>query len=390
VSKAKAKERRKKRSLARRRAETHKSGFSTTSIRIPDGMKFWKYSDVNRISIIPYVAGKGNPECDPGDLYYERTYWVYRNVGIEEKTYICSHKTFGKPDFIKEELARITENSTASTEQEKEELKKTIKALSPKERQLFLIYDHDNPSDGLQLWDFSYHQFGKLLDDRIDKSEEEDGWDLFYFADEDGMILRLTMSENKPYGFSASAIDFSPRRDPLPDDIVNHGVCLDDLLVETSYEELKNIYLGVPLDERGGGESSDKGRGRKAKKEEPENDDEPDDDTETEPELEEKPKPKPKPKKEKKAEPVAEDYGIEKDSRVKYKSQEWTVVKVSGDGTSLTLMSDDDEIEKAIGPDEVVVVGDQDDEAQPPFDGNDEDDSDTKEGGGDEWDEDWD
>lgn len=319
-----------KTSTARRRAETHSSGFETTCFRMPDGVSFYSPDEgVALVDIVPYIVGDGNPFAEKGDLHYERTYWRYNRIGADEKPYVCSSKTFGKPDFIQEWRQR---------ESKVEESTEMVKLLTPKERQLFLIWDHKAKEKGIQLWEYSYHQFGKLLDERIKTSEESEGWDQFYYADPGGYTLRLTFTEEKPYGIKVTAIDFKPRDDDyvMPDKIKNHGICLDDILIEVPYEKLKSIFLM--------GEDDGSHRSEKAKSEDREPEKAP---------FDEEPEAKPA----KKHIPTAEEYGLSKGDLVTYNGRRYSIMKISGDGTSLTLYDDnDDSVEKGVGAEEVEKV----------------------------------
>jgi len=200
---------------------------------------------VHSIDIVPFTAKNGNPFADDGELYYERTYWTYRRVGPDEKDYVCSSKTFGESDYIQEYRQKESRNPNADPDY--------LKSLEPKERQLFFVYERSHPEKGLQLLEMSYHTFGKLLDSRIKNSPEERGWDLFYFPDDEGFTLEITVSESSGgmYKFNeVTAIDFIARRNPLPEDIVNHGHCLDDFLVKTPYEKLRLAFMGISEDSK--------------------------------------------------------------------------------------------------------------------------------------------
>ena len=355
-----------KKSTARRRADQHSSGYETTILKIPEGLSFYKLEKgTHIIDIVPYTVGAGNPFADEGELHYERTFHIYRSIGIEEKSYISSSKTFGKPDYIQE--WRNTESKNPDVDSD------TLKQFAPKERQIFLVYDHSEPEKGLKIWECSWFLFGKALDSRISNSDDEDGWDLFYYTDDDGMSLKLTVEEEIGGGYKfnkVTGIDFRKRKKPLPDEIINHDICLDALLIETKYEDLKRIFKGGDAKEDEDKTSSDDN--------EPEETDDMDDegfpDEKTEPEK----------KKEKKKEiSTAKDKGLSKGDDVTYDGEKYAIFKISKDGTSLALVDDDGEIVKAIGVDEVTLVEVDEPEA------NDEPEKSDKSSDDDEWDE-WD
>jgi len=351
---SKAKERRgKKKSAARRRAAEHSSGYSTSVLKMPEGWSFFEMKEgIKSIDIIPFKAKDSNPFASAGEEYYERTFWIYRKIGAEEKSYCAIGKTFGKKDPIQDWKAEQADNPDADPV--------VLKALVPKERQLFIVHDHSDPGK-LKLWEVSHHTFGKLLDSRVDNSTEESGWEFFYCADEDGMTLRCTFEENTGGSFKfveCTAIDFLPRGELAPE-LANHGQCLDDLLVEKSYKDMKNIFLCVSEDD---GEDDDvEGDGGSTVEE----DDEPAVETNNVKKEEKESPKKEKAKKESKpgpeeGYPLAEDFGLSRGDSVTYKGEKCTILKVSKDGTSLTLENETtEEIEGGVGPEEVYKGGEE-------------------------------
>ena len=326
-------------SAARRRAETHSTGFETTMIRIPEGLSFFEAeAGIRTIDIVPFTAGKGNPFAEPGELYYERTFWCWRRIGAEEKSYCCLHKTFGEKDPVQEWKTQEAKNPNAD--------QKYLKDLSPKERQLFLVLDQKDQTK-IQIWDVSHHLFGKLLDSRIKNSDERMGWDQFYFPDSDGMSLRLTFEEMSGGGYSwmdVTAIDFIPRDGAIPDKIANHGSCLDDLLVKTPYNDLRRIFLDV-----GGDEETSTPAARKEEKRE-----------ESAQKKEESKREEPAQKKEappekKEESPSAGELGLRAQDEVIYQKTLQTIAKIAPDGT-LTLMDADDNLTKGVLPNAVKKV----------------------------------
>ena len=310
-------------SAARRRAEQHESGFETTLFRMPEGMGFFALTPgVHEIDILPFKAGKGNPFADIGELYFERTFYCYRNVGIQEKRYAAPCK-LGLPDFIQDWKKKMANNSSVDPE--------LIRSYTPKERQMFLVRDKKEP-DKIKLLECSFFGFGKLLDNRVQNSPEDSGWDMFYYPDETGMSLRLTVTEEQmgTGKFNkVTAIDFMPRKTGLPANLANHGICLDDILIIPSYEALREVFLGT-IDPVLGGTRSDA-------KEETTSGSESTEKTETK-------------KEEPKVTHTAAKYGINKGDEVRYNGELHTVLKISPDGTALTLSDANDELVFAVCP----------------------------------------
>ncbi len=315
-------ERKRKRAGSAKRDQKHQEGGNWTSITLPEGLKLWqpKAGQSYRVDIIPFEAGEGNPHADPGEWYYERTYYRHAGIGPDNGLYCCLSRTFRKPCPICEYRANLSNDPDAN-----EEAEKMIKDLAPKERQLFLILDHKNTEDGVQLWEFSYHNFGKLLDfDRRDAEEDEDY--IKNFDDErGGAALRISFSEEKfggrPFA-KAQSIKFTPRPNGLDSELLGHGICLDKLLKEMPYDELKAIFLQT------GGSSDDK------------------------PQQGETQQPESRQWK------TAEECGIRRMDEVVYNGEICMVSRVSPDGTSLTLIDPDDEVIKAVASADVTKAED--------------------------------
>jgi len=248
MSNKKKKEKRNKRSTsaaAKKRAETHKTGFDNTAFEMPDDVKQFalKSDKAVRLDIIPYEVGEDNPWADKGQLHYERTYWVHRGIGVDSTSYICLAKTCGDPCPICEHRAKLAKDSNADED--------LIKDLAPKERQLFNVINTKEKNKGVQIWEISFHLFGKRLDKEIQNSDEDDGYEKFAEL-ENGFTLKCGVDE-KSFGgksfYEVSSINFKPRDDDYDEDILEQTTCLDDILIIKDYDDLKEIFLQTKDDD---------------------------------------------------------------------------------------------------------------------------------------------
>ena len=316
---------RKKTSTARAMAEKS-GGFTSNTVSRPGTLEFFEAKPgVVEMDIVPFLAGKGNPNAEAGELHFERTFYVYKDIGggeVKKSWYCCPKATFGQPDPIAEWMNQAGPDVDQALKD----------SLKPKKRQLFLVWLIEEQK--LKLWDVSYYLFGEKLDSRIKNAKDSLDWDLFYFADQDGLTLSVTIETGKGGRFNeATAIDFLPRENPIPDGIVNHGHCLDEFLVSTPYNKLKSAFLGMGDD----------------------GDDQPAMEKTTAPEETKSVEPEPEPEKAA-SYPVAGDYGIKKGDDVHYNGRKCQVMKISKDGTSLLLSDDEtDDMTPGVGPDEVVT-----------------------------------
>lgn len=347
---------------AKKWANEHESGFSSTSLKVPEGVNFFSFKKAGtyKIDIIPFTAGEGNPNADEGTLHYERTYFSHRNIGPNEDTYVCPAKTFGKKCPICEARAKLARDPDSDEEY--------VKSLKPKERQLWNVFDHSEPDKGVQILDYSDWLFGKHLRAKINNADSGDGYELFADPD-DGFTLKIGATEEKSGGYtfrSCTDIEFKARKEPLSDEVLNAATCLDKCLIEMDYAKLKAIFNQEDRDVKKDVAASN-GKHRSA-----------DDDDDTPPKRPAARKPtdddddddKPAAKPGKKN--LAEAKGLELGMMVKHDDHgTCTITKVSRDGTSLTLEDEDGDIHTAIGPDEVEPKGktkpadDDDDEPAP-------------------------
>lgn len=238
---------------AKTRLDTHQAGgVDFNTITIPSGVDLFSVDNAGdiRIEIIPYTVPPkaNNPYGSPGNLWYERTYYTHRGIGVNSESYTCPAKTYGLPCPICEERARINRDPDGD--------KDIAKALAPKERQLWWIYNHAQPDKGLQLWEISHHNFGKLLDAKARSADPGDNWE--YFADPSmGFTVKATFTEEQMGStkfYKAAVIDFKRRDSSLTQLITqlvsNVPAALDDVIRILPYEQLKGIFWQQPQQEQ--------------------------------------------------------------------------------------------------------------------------------------------
>jgi len=367
---ARREERDRKRAGSGRRDSQHKSGGDWTTITIPDGVTMFQPKEgTYRLDIIPYKVGKGNPYADEGLWYYERTFFNHRGIGPNNDSYVCAAKTANGRCPVCDYRAKLARDPDSD--------EKLIDSLKPKERQLWLVYDHKDADKGVQLWEVSHHLFGKLLD-KLRKGAEDDEDHVRNFDDpEAGATLKVTFSEESSGKYSfieAVGIEFKPRPNGLDSELLDHGICLDEVVKILPYDKVKAILLQTD-DESDSDDDDDDEPAPKKPKAKPKKDDWDDDDEdepapkkkpkkvvskdEDEDEDEDEPAPKKKPKRTSPPDDTttADEKGLEEGMMVK--TEGWgicEITRISQDGTSLTLKDEDDELHKAVGVDDVELI----------------------------------
>ena len=242
-----------------RRENMSHGGFESTAFKIPNGMRLYAYKPGKLLfDLLPYVVGEGNPAADPGTLHYERTYYTHRGIGPNNTSYCCLARNWKKKCPVCEELARLArdpENSEADA--------KAIKAKMAKERQLMLLKE---PKEPVALFDVSYHLFGKKLQATLDLADRGDPCKRFYHLTK-GMSLRVvaakaSMGQNS--FAEAEVIQFVERQRQYKEEILDKLPCLDDLLIQVPYKELKDIFMsGSVLTEEGDDDDEEPKKKRK-------------------------------------------------------------------------------------------------------------------------------
>lgn len=227
---------------AHRRLEEHKSGFQSSVFQLPESCQFFSLKDtgVKRLDFLCYPVGEGNPYADAGMLHYERTFFVHSGIGADSRSYVCPAKTFNSKCPICEFRLKGAKDKDLDD--------KTIKSLLPKERQLWILYDLEDLERGVQIWEVSFHTFGKKLDSLIRSADPEDNY--AFFADpEDGMTVKASFERKTAEGihpfFDTVSIEFKRRSKQYSEEFCHGLPCLDDLLIVLPYDKLQSVFLGV-------------------------------------------------------------------------------------------------------------------------------------------------
>lgn len=351
-----------------------KDGFESTSVKLPEGVSFFapKKEGTYRLDILPYVIQEdgANPHAlldddspaPAGAWYYERTYFMHRDIGVNEDAYVCPRESYHPPQKCPICIHKTKLRHDPHTDS------KLLDALEPKQRQLWNVIDLDDKKKGVQVWDVSWHLFGKQLRTKVQAKARYQN----FFMPQGGLTVEVTLKEKHPPGYAkpfmeVAGIEMEPRED-YDDDIVDKTVDLDAALVQVDFDKLHAIYHHLDAADANGHAPAAKGKpGKptpKAREEEPEDED---DDQDEELELDEgeedeaPPAPKKKGGPARKGEPTAADYGIEVGDAVVHGDYgECRVTRISKDGTAIYLETEDDGTVSA-GPDEVEKA-----EASPP------------------------
>ena len=152
-----------------------------------------------------------------------------------------------------------------------------IKALKPKEREVYNVIATKDDPDKILLWDVSSYLFGRTLEEELRKGPDE-------YADfaelEGGYTLKVRFGEKKmgkTTFLETTRIDFK-EREKYDEGILDDVVDLDSILNVLDYAKLSAVFYGAdeepqkPADEektsrRGRDESTDKGEEKSSRRE---------------------------------------------------------------------------------------------------------------------------
>lgn len=203
----------------------------------------WKCSeDEHFIDIIPYIAGSQHPSVKEGKLACNLDFYVHRKVGVNEDSYVCLARTFGKKCPICDEQAEIRKQDDYD--------EKYVKSLNPTRRVLYNIVVRDNDKEerkGIQLFEVSHWLFEKEL---AELSKKPRGGGFITYSDpDDGKTLCFRKKGNGPTNTEYKAFQFFDRNEPISDEILDTALSLDELIHLPTYEEVKNAFFGLESDE---------------------------------------------------------------------------------------------------------------------------------------------
>lgn len=333
-------------------AKSQAKGSSTSAIKLPEEFEFYKLEQGTHIvDFMLYRAGSHNKRADKGFEHFELEYGVHRIKKPDGTTgvFCCSWVCFEKPCYC---CKWINDHGrTADPE--------VLKSLRVSTRHLWVI--NDKPGDKknkLKVLDTGHYNrgsgFGEQIADAITARPDKYG----NFADPvEGLKAQLTVKELTFPGVKYNGLtrlDFIERNYEYPESVIDKAPCLDDCLVETPAKTFQQLLDQEPEDED---EDEDEDTVEQ-------NVDEDDDDQDeksvksrkkSEPEEDDDDSASSKGKKGK-SDPTAKELGLKVGMLVMYRKNEYEIIKISGDGTSLTIEDEEGAQMRAIAPEDVMKV----------------------------------
>jgi hypothetical protein len=230
---------------------------SNRYLQFPKGISSFSLKENTRkveMDLLPYIVSDAkhpdHNEIAVGDLWYRRPYKLHRNIGANNKSYVCP-SSIGKKCPICEYQKELFDTD-----------KKAAIALYPKTRVLYIpvpLNSKEHDTEPKYVWDIAESLFADTLKETLAEKEENE-----IFPDlEEGKTLECTVKwktigDSKPYP-EVTHIDFFDR-DPYEESILDEVPNLDEIINNSvlSYDELKNAFFELDEEEDKGSLKEDK------------------------------------------------------------------------------------------------------------------------------------
>jgi hypothetical protein len=213
--------------------------------KLPTGLTLFtpKKGQSYKLVFLPWKGGK-NRDTGVGKWVTNRYVCIHKQIGPREESFLCSASR-RKPCAVCEEYAKLRNTGSGD-----EFYKKVLAPLKAKDRELMLVWDVtgnsgdiDYESRKLHVWDESTFLFGDAFRGLFRKKKD---WMLYADLD-NGCVVEIEAREKKMG--TSTCTDFTQgiliekREEALPQWIEDavEKYCLDDLVQETPYGELKKL-----------------------------------------------------------------------------------------------------------------------------------------------------
>lgn len=214
------------------------------------GILKWKPSeDDHSINIIPYIAGENNPKFKKGTVAYYLDVWIHRAIGVNEDSFICMNRTYGKRCPICDYIAEMKKSEDYDEEY--------LKSLNPTRRAIYNIQVLDNTKErekGVQIWDVSHFLFEKEI---AELAKKKQGGGFVYFSDPDNGKIVSFRKKGERQNTKYTAFTFEDRNEIISDELLGKAVCLEELLHIPSEDEISDAFFGKENSAPEGGDGGD-------------------------------------------------------------------------------------------------------------------------------------
>lgn len=237
-----------KQSLGKKTQESYEkrddSGQFKSIFKDEFASKLWKCGEGEHIiDIIPFLAGKHDPNTKEGEPNYVLIIWVHYGVGVNQDAYVCPARNFSQACPIcdyREEVRKQEDYDEA-----------LVKELTPKRRSVYNIICFDSEKEenkGVQIFDAAHWFMEKHISSLAKTPTRGAGksTDMYVaFSDPDeGKSIAFTRKGTKRNS-EFLGHKFLDRNYTIPDDVLDTAFVLDECINYATFEEIQNAFLGT-------------------------------------------------------------------------------------------------------------------------------------------------
>lgn len=208
---------------------------------IKGDIPLWRPKDgYHIIDIIPYLAGKNDPQTEKGDPTYTLETHVHTNIGPDNLTMLCPARMYGDKCPICEHRDKLRERGAKEDE---------WKPLFPKVRHLYNVvcYDKGEEKKGVQVWDVPWFYSEKHLQALAERPARGGKRREINFPDEEeGKSITFNIEPAKSKNDFPSYVGwaFEDRDYSIDDDLLDAAFTLDEIIKIPKYDEISEAYWG--------------------------------------------------------------------------------------------------------------------------------------------------
>ncbi len=227
-------------------------GFLKTEIGVtlPDGseeivpIRTWTCKEGDHyLDVVPYVVGKGNPNprLRPGTKNYVLVVLVHENVGTNNSSVVCPSRNYGQACPICEKQRALKDSGREWDDPE-------VKALEPKKKTVYNVICSDSDEEwnkGVQVWVTAHWNFERHI---LQLAKDSRTGEYIPFPHpEVGKTIAFKREGKSITDTKYLGHKFVDRDYVLAPDILEQAYCLEDLLGNTSYEEIRGMFYAGDL-----------------------------------------------------------------------------------------------------------------------------------------------
>jgi len=189
-------------------------------------------------------AIRRNPDKDP--MFYVLSLFLHKvKTEAGEQKFVCPKKTWGKTCPFCDEKSRLFDDGGFNAHPEE------IKALNDSRRDYFLVRNHED--DKVYLFYYPYSWFLENIEKKQQRSSGADkriilpypgpnGWSIKFFGEAGKLTNRKT---GKKLPGEIKDIEFLPRKEAVPDKILESLPSIDGYIIEYDYSTIETFLDGT-------------------------------------------------------------------------------------------------------------------------------------------------